>query len=187
MYLLDIEALDLGADVQAVGVDLVEDDQDREPVRGADAAQIWARVLPAIAGSQIWVLDFYSHIERVRDFCDRREIAYQVATPHSIVVPAPEASVLESLLVRFEAETFGARAGEPVRVAEVGDRQLEGELARRGADAYQAVFRNYFFCAICALEDGSVVVLSEKLSASEIIRRVRPVLGGLAVKIYLPA
>ncbi len=33
MYLLDIEALDLGPDVSAVGLDLVEADENREPVR----------------------------------------------------------------------------------------------------------------------------------------------------------
>ncbi len=187
MYLLDIEALDLGADVQAVALDLVEEDENREPVRGPEAARIWTRVLPAIAGPETWVLDFYSHVERVRDFCDRHEISYQVATPRSVVIPAPETEVLESLIVRFEAETFGVRAGGPVRVADVGDPDLEGELARRGADAYQPVFRKYFFCAICAFEDGSLVLLSERLSSSEVIRRVRPVLEGLNVKVYLPA
>jgi len=40
MYILDIEPLDLGADVKAVGLDLVEDDQNREPVRGEDALAI---------------------------------------------------------------------------------------------------------------------------------------------------
>ena len=42
MYLLEIEALDLGADVRAVALELTEADENREPVRGADAARIWA-------------------------------------------------------------------------------------------------------------------------------------------------
>jgi hypothetical protein len=187
MYLLDIEALDLGADVQAVGLDLVEENENREPVRGPEAARIWTRVLPSITAQETWALDFYSHVERVRDFCDRHKIPYREATPRSIVVSAPEAPVLESLIARFEGETFGARVGGPIRVAGGGDSDLEGDLARRGADAYHPVFRNYFFCAICAFEDGSLVLLSQRLSASEVIRRVRPALEGLNVKVYLPA
>ena len=38
MYKLDIEPLDLGADVRAVGLELTEADENREPVRGQDAA-----------------------------------------------------------------------------------------------------------------------------------------------------
>ena len=66
MYLLDIEALDLGDDVRAVGLDLVEEDENREPARGPEAARIWTRVLLAMAGQESCVLDFYSHVERVR-------------------------------------------------------------------------------------------------------------------------
>ncbi|MBZ5501389.1 MAG: hypothetical protein LAN59_03985 [Acidobacteriia bacterium] len=184
MYLLDIEPLDLGEDVRAVGLDLTEADENREPVRGPDAARIWSRVLPAVAGPEPWVLDFFSHLERVRDFCDRHGIAYRVASQRSIVIPAPEASALESLLERFQGETFGARAGA---LASAGDPGVEGELARHGVDAYHAAFGNYFFCAVCGFEDGSLVLLSRKLWASEVIRRVRPVLKGLDVEIRLPS
>jgi hypothetical protein len=184
MHLLDIEALDLGPDVRAVGLDLVEGDENREPVRGADAARVWSRVLPATAGQEPWALDFFSHIDRVRDFCDRHGIAYREASQRSIVIPAPEPAALESLLGRFQAETFGVRAGGPVTA---GDPSLEGDLARRGVDAYHAAFANYFFCAVCGFEDGSLVLLSEKLWASEVIRRVRPVLKGLNVQVHLPA
>jgi hypothetical protein len=184
MHLLDIEALDLGPDVRAVGLDLVEADENREPVRGTDAVCVWSRVLPATAGQQPWALDFFSHLDRVRDFCDRHGIPYREASQRSIVIPAPEHAALESLLERFQGETFGARAGDPV-VA--GDPGLERDLARRGADAYQAAFPNYFFCAICGFQDGSLVLLSEKLWANEVIRRVRPVLKGLHVQVHLPA
>jgi hypothetical protein len=184
MYLLDIERLDLGPDVKAVGLELVEDDENREPARGEEAARIWSRVLRATAGAEPWALDFFSHIERVRDYCDRHPIAYRGATPRSIVVPAPEAAQLEALIDRFQSETFGARAG---RLVPDGDPDLERELARRGVDAYHAAFPNYFFCAICGFEDGSLVLLSEKLWASEVIRRVRPALQGLDVEVRLPA
>lgn len=187
MYLLDIEPLDLGPDVKAVGLDLTEDDENREPVRGEDAARIWSRVLPATAGQEPWVLDFFSHIDRVRDFCDRHQIAYRETTSRSVVIPAPAASALEELLGRFQTETFGARAGGPISAGAGGDPDLERELARRGVDAYHAAFPRYFYCAICGFEDGSLVLLSQKLWASEVIRRVRPVLHGLNVEVRLPA
>ena len=81
------------------------------------------------------------------------------------------------------AGEFGARAGGPV---ESGDPALEGELARRGVDAYHKAFPNYFFCGVCGFEDGSLVLLSEKLWASEVIRRVRPVVEDLEVEVRLP-
>lgn len=185
MYILDIEPLDLGAEVRAVGLDLAEDDENREPVRGEDAARIWARVLQSTAGAQPWALDFFSHIDRVRDFCDRHQIEYREASPKSIVVPAPEAAALESLLDRFQGETFGARAGGPV--AQAPDTELERSLASRGVDAYHTAFPRYFFCAICGFEDGSLVLLSEELWASEVIRRVRPVVRDLQVEVRLPS
>lgn len=187
MYLLDIEPLDLGPDLKAVGLDLVEDDENREPVRGEDAARIWSRVLSATAGHEPWVLDFFSHIDRVRDFCDRHQIAYRETTSRSVVIPAPEASVLEMLIDRFQAETFGARAGGPISAGAGDDTELERELARRGVDAYHAAFPKYFFCAICGFEDGSLVLLTQKLWASEVIRRVRPAVQGLNVEVRLPA
>jgi hypothetical protein len=97
-------------------------------------------------------------------------------------VPAPELAILEPLLDRFQGETFGARAGTPLRE---GDRALEGELARRGVDAYHSAFAKYFFCAICNFEDGSLVLLSEKLWSSEVIRRLRPALEGQDIEIRL--
>jgi len=184
VYLLEIEPLDLGADVRAVGLELVEADENREPVHGADAARIWGRVLPAVAGQESWALDFFSHVDRVRDFCRRHEIGFREATPRSVVIPAPQTAALESLLERFLGETFGARAGGTLPA---GDSALESELARRGADAYHTAFPNYFFCAVCGFEDGSLVLLSEKLWASEVIRRVRPSLEGLDVEVRLPS
>jgi hypothetical protein len=184
-HLLEIEALDLGPGVKAVGLELTENDENREPVRGPDAARIWSRVLPATAGQEPWALDFFSHLDRVRDFCDRHGIAYREANARALVIPAPaEPEVLESLIDRFQAETFGARAGGLVVP---GDPDLEGDLARRGVDAYDKAFSNYFFCAVCGFENGSLVMLSEKLWASEVIRRVRPLVKGLDVEILLPA
>ena len=186
MYLLDIEALDLGPDVRAVGLDLVEADENREPVRGEDAARIWSHVIRATAGNEPWALDFFSHLDRVRDFCEGRGIEYREASKRSIVIPAPEPAALEGLIGRFESETFGVRAGGALATGEGSDPMLEGDLARRGADAYQQAFPNYYFCAICGFEDGSLVALSEKLWASEVIRRVRPVVKDLKVEVRLP-
>jgi len=183
-YLLEIEALDLGPSTKAVGLELTENDENREPVRGPDAARIWSRVLPATAGQEPWALDFFSHLDRVRDYCDRHAVAYREAAARSLVVPAPAPEALEALTDRFQTETFGARAGGLVVQ---GDPALEGELAARGVDAYDKAFSQYFFCAVCGFENGSLVVLSEKLWASEVIRRVRPALKGLEVEILLPS
>ena len=185
MYLLDIEVLDLGPDVRAVGLDLVEADENREPVRGEDAARVWSRVIRATAGSERWALDFFSHIDRVRDFCEGRGIEYREANKRSIVIRALEADSLEGLIGRFQSETFGVRAGGAL-AGGGSDPVLERDLARRGADAYHQAFPSYYFCAICGFEDGSMVVLSEKLWASEIIRRARPVLKDLKVEVRLP-
>jgi hypothetical protein len=186
MFKLDIEALDLGADVRAVGLELVEADENREPVRGPEAARVWARVLRATAGQQPWALDFFSHLDRLRDYCDKHAVPYREANPRSVVIPAPQPEALEALLERFEKETFGARAGAQLAPGAEPDAALEAELARRGVDAYHAAFANYYFCGVCAFEDGSLVVLSETLWASEIIRRVRPVVKDLSVEVQLP-
>lgn len=184
MYLLDIEPLDLGADVRAVGLELTEADENREPVRGPDAARIWSRILPAVAGKEPWVLDFFSHLDRVREYAERHGIALRDGSQRSVVIPALDQPALEAVFERFQGETFGARAGER---ATTGDAALEGELARRGVDAYHSAFPNYYFCSICGFEDGSLVLLSEKLWASEVIRRVRPALEGLEVEVRLPS
>ena len=186
MYRLEIEALDLGADVRAVALELTEADENREPARGADAARIWARVLEAAGASEPWALDFFSHLDRVKDYCTSHGIAYRQANQRSIVVPAPEAAVLEALLGRFEGETFGARAGARMASGAAADSTLETDLARRGVDAYHLAFLNYFFCAVCAFQDGSLVLLSEKLGASEVIRRARPVVKNIGVEVQLP-
>jgi hypothetical protein len=187
VYLMDIEPLDLGPEIRAVGLELVEDNEQREPVRGAEAAAVWARLLPVLAGEEPWALDFFSHIDRVRDFCERHEVAFRAVTPRSIVVPAPKAFALENLFERFLGETFGARAGGKVVL---GDAVLEGELARQGVDAYHTAFSTYYFCAVCDLDNGSLTVLSKKLWAGEVIRRVRPVLkslDGVEVEVRLPS
>jgi hypothetical protein len=183
MFLLDVEPLDLGSDVRSVGLDLVEADENREPVRGSEAVLVWSRILPALAGEHPWTLDFFSHLDRVRDFCQRHEIPFREASQRSITIAAPRPKELEALLDRFQNETFGARAGG---VLPQPDPSLEGELARRGLDAYHAAFPRYYFCAVCAFEDGSLVLLSKTLSAGEVIRRTRPILGELDVKVQLP-
>lgn len=179
MITLSVEPLDLGPDVRAVGLDLVESG-DQEPARGSEAAEIWSRAIPAIAGTEPWTLDFYSHLDGLREFCESRQITYREPASRCIVVPALPPETLAQLIERFERETFGVRAGGPVQA---GDPAVENELARKGADAYHTAFPAYFFCAIFAPEDGSLVVLSQHLWASEIRRRVRPALAGLPVQI----
>jgi hypothetical protein len=182
MLLLEIRTLDLGEDAPAVGLDLTTDDQ--EPARGPEAAAIWARVLGALPAEESWALDFFSHLPRVREYCTRHSIAFREAEASALVIPAPPAEQLESLCVRFEAETFGARCGVQL---DSGDLALERELAHRGLDAYHPVFGNYRYCAVCQFSDGSLVVLSETLSAPEILRRAKPALEGMDVEVFQPS
>jgi len=181
-YSLDVQAMDLGAESKAVGLELIETES-REPLRGDEAAAIWAAVFPALTNEEPWVLDFFSHLERVREFCNGHEITFREAAGRCLVVPQPEAGKLRELLGRFAGETFGLRCG---KTAEVADAELEGGLSQRGLDAYQAAYRRYTFCGICEPDDGWVTLLSETLWASEIIRRVRPALKEFDVHIARP-
>ena len=189
-YILEVEPLDLGADVKAVGLDLVEIET-REPARGSDAARLWAAALSALAGNEPWALDFFSHLERVRDYCRMRGLAFEEkASGRAIVIPAPSAGALAGLFERFAGETFGARAGAPLDPTAsglaAGDPAVEGELARRGVDAYHAAFRNYLFCAVCDFENGFLTLLTEKLWASEVLRRIKPATASLPVEVSRP-
>ena len=182
-YVLEVEPLDLGTDVKAVGFDLVEIES-REPARGPDAARLWSAALGALAGTEPWALDFFSHLDRVRDYCRVHGVAFEEkASGHSIVIPAPEGDALAGLLERFAGETFGARAGT---LLAAGDPGVEGELAERGVDAYHAAFRNYLFCAVCDFENGFLTLLTEKLWTSEVLRRIKPATATLPVEVARP-
>jgi hypothetical protein len=171
-FSLDVQVLDLGADLKAVGLELLETES-REPVKGKEAAEIWAALFPALSGSDFFVVDFFSHLNRVREFCEARKIAFREAAERCLVLPQPSEEHLLQLFERFEAETFGVRAGAAVKIV---DAALESELSQRGLDAYQAAYIRYTFCAVCDPEDGWVTLLSGTLWASEVVRRVRPAL-----------
>ena len=181
-YSLDVQAMELGADTKAVGLELIETES-REPLRGSEAAAIWAAGLSVLPGSEPWVLDFFSHLERVREFCKSHDIEYREPASRCLVVPQPPQEAFRQLLSRFEAETFGLRAGG---AAQSGDAPLENELSHRGLDAYQAAYPRYAFCAVCDLSDAWVTLLSESLWPSEVIRRVRPALQRFDVYIARP-
>jgi hypothetical protein len=182
-YRLEVESLDLGADVRAVGLELIEPES-REPVTGAEAAGIWAALIPALAGGEPWGIDFFAHLERVRDFCRRQAIAFQEPNSQAIVIPQPEQARLRPLFERFASETFGVRAGA---LLAAGDAAVEGALAKRGVDAYHAAFPRYLFCSVCDFEGGFLTVLSNQLWASEVIRRARAALEKLQVEVTRPA
>jgi len=181
-FSLDVEALDLGADVKAVGLELLGTES-REPVRGKDAALIWAGVFPALAANEFFVVDFFSHLERVREFCKLHEIHYREAAERCLVLPQPSETQIEELFQRFEGETFGVRAGGP---AQDGDPDLEKDLSRRGLDAYQPAYTRYTFCAVCEPEDGWVTLLSQTLWPTEVIRRIRSAVQKFDVYIARP-
>ena len=181
-FSLDVQALDLGNEVKAVGLELVET-ENREPVRGTEAAGIWSEVFPALADKDPCVVDFFSHIDRVREFCKSRKIEWREAAERCIVIPSPSAQELRQLFERFERETFGIRAGSATQAA---DGALEGDLSGRGLDAYQQAYTRYLFCAVCEPEDGWVTILSEVLWPSEMIRRLRPAVQRFNVHIARP-
>jgi len=181
-FSLDVQALDLGNEVKAVGLELVET-ENREPVRGKDGAEIWSEVFPGLAGKDPYVVDFFSHIDRVREFCKSRKIEWREAAERCVVIPSPSAQELRQLFERFEGETFGIRAGSATQAA---DGALEGDLSWRGLDAYQQAYTRYTFCAVCEPEDGWVTILSEALWPSEMIRRLRPAVQRFDVHIARP-
>ena len=182
LFSFNVQALDLGDDVKAFGLELIETES-REPVRGPEAASIWAAAFFALAAAESFVLDFFSHLDRVRDFCKAHDIDYREAASRCLVIPQPSLEVLRQFVARFEAETFGLRVGPATQSP---DSALEGELSHRGLDAYQPAYPRYTFCAICEPSDGWVTLLSESLWPSEIIRRARPALQPFDVYIARP-
>ena len=182
LYTLDVQAMELGAQTKAVGMELLETES-REPVHGKEAALIWGAALPALASKEKLVVDFFSHLERVREFCKLQGLTFREAANRCLVVTPSSTEEMAKLFERFEKETFGIRVGP---AAEQADSTLETELSHRGLDAYQNAYTRYTFCAVCEPEDGWVTLLSEKLWASEVIRRVRPALQNLDVYLVRP-
>jgi hypothetical protein len=181
-FSLDVETLNLGPGVKAIGMELVET-ENREPVRGPEAIAIWSGVFPALIAQEPFAIDFFSHLDRVRDFCASRKIAFREAEARCIVVPQPSEEQLREILERFEGETFGLRAGPSTLQP---DPELEGDLSKRGLDAYHMAYPRYTFCIVCELEDGWLTILSETLWPSEAIRRVRPAVQPFDVHIARP-
>jgi len=181
-YSLDVQAMDLGSDTKAVGLELIETES-REPLRGEEAASIWTAVFRALAGDEAWVLDFFSHLERVREYCRNHEVEFREAANRCVVIPQPAGEKLRGLIVRFAGETFGLRCGAAAKAA---DAAVESELSHRGLDAYQDAYTRYTFCAICEPDDGWMTLLSQRLWPSEIIRRARPALQPFDVHIARP-
>jgi hypothetical protein len=181
-YSLDVQAMDLGSDTKAVGLELIETES-REPLRGEEAASIWAAVIPALAGDETWVLDFFSHLDRVREYCAKHEVEFREAANRCLVIRQLAGEKLRGLMARFAGETFGLRCGATAREA---DAAVESELSHRGLDAYQDAYTRYTFCAICEPDDGWVTLLSTSLWPSEIIRRARPALQPFDVHIARP-
>jgi len=183
LYRMEIVALDLGSDVRSVGIELV-DPGTREPVTGEEAAQIWAAAIPLLAGDEPWVLDFFAHVDRVRDFCRSSHIDFREPNAKVIIVPEPPPDGLRLLCRRFAGETFGVRAGGNSVSADSG---VEGELAQKGVDGYHTALDRYFFCGVCDFENGFLAILGDRLWASEVIRRTRTALDALQVEVTRPA
>ena len=181
-FSLDVQALDLGTDVKAVGLELLETES-REPARGKEAAEFWAATLPLLANSEPLVLDFFSHLDRVREFCGNHKIEFRETGPRSLMITQPTQEQLLQLFERFATETFGLRTGERTKE---DDAALASELSGHGVDGYRAAYERYSFCAVCELDDGWVTVLSESLWPSEVVRRLRPAAQSFDVHIARP-
>jgi hypothetical protein len=165
-----------------VGLELIETES-REPLRGEEAASIWAAVFPTLVGDEAWVLDFFSHLDRVREYCKLHEVEFREAANRCVVIRQLTGEKLRELIVRFAKETFGLRCGAAAKDA---DALVESELSHRGLDAYQDAYTRYTFCAICEPDDGWMTLLSQNLWPSEIIRRARPALQPFDVHIARP-
>ena len=181
-FSLDVQALDLGPEVKAVGLELLETES-REPVRGREAAEFWAAVLPLLANGERLVLDFFSHLDRVRDFCASKQIVFRETGSRSLMIAEPDGGQLRQLIERFEGEVFGLRSGAQT---EHDDPALASSLSGHGADGYQEAYKRYSLCAICEFEDGWMTLLSDTLWPSEVIRRVRPAAQSFDVHIARP-
>lgn len=180
---LIIEPLDLGAGVRGISLDLKGQGAE-SPLVGAIASAIWAATIPALAGDALWEIDFTGHLDRVRDFCKAHGMEWRDASRRCVVVPAQPAEKLLELVTRFEAERIGVRAAS--NSSGLNDGALENELSRIGLDAYQGAFKRYLFCGICDFENGSLTLVTEKLSSSEALRRLRPALTPLGVQVERP-
>jgi hypothetical protein len=181
-YSLDVETLDLGTGTQAVGLELLETES-REPVKGKEAAAIWAAALPALANNDGFVLDFFAHVDRVKEFCKMYDIHFREAAERCVVLRAPNETQLQRIFERFEGETFGVRVGTSI---DGPDAELEKELSRRGLDSYQTSYERYTFCAVCEPRDGWVTLLSKTLWPTEVMRRLRPALARFDVYLARP-
>jgi hypothetical protein len=181
-FSLDVQALELGADVKAIGLELLETDS-REPVRGKQAAEFWAAAVPLLANNQPYVLDFFSHLDGVREFCAARNIAFRDTGARSLLISQPSREELKEICERFAGETFGLRSGER---SKEDDLELAKDLSGHGVDGYRNAYQRYSFCAICELDDGWVTLLSETLWPSEVARRLRPAAREFSVDISRP-
>jgi hypothetical protein len=167
-FSLEVQALDLGAEVKAVVSRFWK----------PKTANRCVGSRPRISGPRFSCYrqravhaGFLQSSDRVRDFCASRQIAFHEAGPRCIVIQQPAQEQLQQLFERFETETFGFRAGPRVKE---DDLTLTNELCQNGLDAYQAAYQRYSFCAVCEFEDGWVTLLSQKIWPSEVIARAPP-------------
>jgi hypothetical protein len=181
MRRLEVEALVLGMGVRGVLLEFIETET-RAPVTGAEAAPIWSAVLAGLAAGEPWSFDFFAHLDRVRDFLRSRRISFRDAG--IAVVENPRIETSSAIIARFEGETFGVRAGAMPAESDVA---LERGLVQRGVDAYQEAYCGYSFCAVCDFQNGFLTLLSDRLWASEVIRRARTALEGKQVEVTRPA
>ena len=181
-YRLEVAAFDLGQDVKAVGLELI-DPETRDPVGGSEAARIWAAVLLSLAGETPWALDFFAHLERVEEFCKSRGIAFRQPNEHVLILLKQLAEPLGTLFERFAGETFGIRAGETV---DAGDDDVEGKPGTQGRGRLSHDICELFILRGVRLRERLSNRIKRTIRASEVIRRLRTGLLGMRVEIARP-
>ena len=59
---------------------------------------------PPSAGTEPWALDFFSHLDRVRDYSSRHDIDFREASQRFIAIPAPKPKSSKLFLLDFRTK-----------------------------------------------------------------------------------
>ena len=131
LYRLEIEPLDLGDGIKGVSLDLV-DRETGEPPAGQESARIWAAIVRALAGNAPWTLDFFAHLDRVREFCERHGVIFrEPAASRALLIPSPAEPLAADADRTIRRRNVRRSRGRPVAGKRSGTDRRPGE-SRRG-------------------------------------------------------
>ena len=138
----------------------------------------------ALAAKESFALDFFSHLDRVREFCNTHSIPFREAAARCLVVPQP--SLEQSSPAARTLRSEDIRHARGCRDANTEIRLWRTNFLIAAWTPTSPPIARYTFCAVCEPDDGWVTVLSDTLWPSEVIRRVRPALQPFDVYIARP-